>query len=359
MNKDFYAVIMAGGVGSRFWPVSKTKLPKQFLDLLGSGQTLIQKTFERLSKIIPQENIFILTNSRYEKLVKTQLPEITDRQIVMEPSMRNTAPCILLSALKIHRENPEATMIVAPSDHWIEDEHHFAQNVEAAFEAAQQKKALMTLGIEPNFPHTGYGYIKFDTAAKDAVKRVSKFTEKPDYQTAKGFLEAGNYLWNAGIFIWQTQVILAAFQEYLPAMYQLFAQGKDQLNTEAEKAFIDKVYSDAENISIDYGIIEKADNIYVLPVAFDWNDLGSWGSLYDKLKKDDEDNVIINAQTSLENSKENIIRTPKGKIVVIKDLSDHIIVDNEEVLLIYPKAKEQEIKAVRSRVQQKFGKDLA
>lgn len=359
MKKNYYAVIMAGGVGSRFWPVSQTSMPKQFLDLLGSGETLIQKTYHRLGKIIPLENIYILTNKRYEDLVKEQLPDITDQQIVLEPAMRNTAPCILLSALKIHKKDPNATMIVAPSDHWIETETQFTADLNLAFEESQKKEQLITLGIQPTFPHTGYGYIKFDNSEKEGkIKPVKKFTEKPDYQTAKSFLEAGNYLWNAGIFIWQTKTILKAFEKWLPKMYQTLSQGNDLLNTEKEEDFIEENYTKVDNISIDYGIMEEAKNVSIIPASFDWNDLGSWGSLYDKLEKDEDKNVIINAKTHLDNSVGNIIRTPQGKTVVIKGLSNHIIVDNEDVLLIYPKDQEQEIRRVRDEIREKFGKHL-
>lgn len=358
MNTDYYAVIMAGGVGSRFWPLSRKALPKQFLDLLGTGQTLIQKTYDRLAKIIPQENIFILTNDLYEELVKENLPQITDRQIVLEPEMRNTAPCILLSALKIQKENPNAMMIVAPSDHWIEDEEEFAEDVKTAFEDSKKDNTIMTLGIQPSFPHTGYGYIKYDKEDVSTVKKVEKFTEKPDYDTAKTFLKAGNYLWNAGIFISSTQCLSKAFETYLPEMYKLLHQGFSCLNTSEEEAFLKTAYPKAENISIDYGIMEKATNVEVLPVYFDWNDLGSWGSLYDKLEKDEEENVIVNTEVLLENSRENIIRAPKGKIVVVKDLNNFVIVENEKILMIYPKSAEQEIKETRQKVQEKFGKDL-
>lgn len=358
MNTDYYAVIMAGGVGSRFWPLSKKALPKQFLDLLGTGQTLIQKTYDRLAKIIPEKNIFILTNALYENLVKENLPQITDRQIVLEPEMRNTAPCILLSALKIQKENPNAMMIVAPSDHWIENENDFAEDVKTAFEVSKKDDTIMTLGIQPNFPHTGYGYIKYDKAAVSKVKKVEKFTEKPDYETAKKFLAAGNYLWNAGIFISSTACLSKAFKKYLPEMFTTLNQGFSCLNTTKEEKFLEENYPKVENISIDYGIMEKATNVEVLPVYFDWNDLGSWGSLYDKLEKDEEKNVIVNTKVLLENSQENIIRASKDKIVVVKDLSNFVIVEEEKILMIYPKSAEQEIKETRQKVQEKFGKDL-
>lgn len=357
MNTDYYAVIMAGGVGSRFWPLSTKEMPKQFLDLLGTGETLIQTTYNRLSKIIPEQNIFILTNDSYEELVKRELPDITDRQIVLEPALRNTAPCILLSALKIQKENPNGKMIVAPSDHWIGDEDEFAKDVKTAFEAVEKEETIMTLGVQPNFPHTGYGYIKYDLDESDRVKKATKFTEKPNYETAKEFLGAGNYLWNAGIFIAHTRNLIDAFEKHLPEVYFLLNRGVECLNTEKEKAFLNKEYGKARNISIDYGIMEKATNVKVLPVSFDWDDLGSWGSLYKKMPKDLNENVVINSATYQENSHRNIIHTTKDKIVVLKGLNDYIVVENEGILMIYPKSEEQKIKEIRSKVQEKFGED--
>lgn len=358
MNTDNYAVIMAGGVGSRFWPLSKENLPKQFLDLLGTGETLIQKTYARLAKIIAEENIFILTNETYKALINEQLPKVSSRQIIYEPAMRNTAPCILLASMKIQKENSNASLIVAPSDHWIEDEKAFAQDVAIAFKSAKRDHSLMTLGIRPTFPNTGYGYIAFDKTQNTPVKRVKRFTEKPNYETAKTFLNQRNYLWNAGIFIAQTTTLLATFKEHLPNMHRLFYQGLDKLNTSNEAPFLTTSYPQAQNTSIDYGIMEKAQNVKVLPGSFDWNDLGSWSSLYDKLPKDKADNVVVNSQALLEDARDNIIRTPKGKVVVIKGLDDHIVVENDDILLIYPKSQEQEIKNTRKKVQDKFGVNL-
>lgn len=358
-NKNYFAVLMAGGVGSRFWPVSKKSYPKQFHDMLGTGETLIQKTFSRLEKLIPAENIYILTNELYDDLVREQLPKVQDHQIVLEPSMNNTAPCILLSSLKVQKENPDAVMIVAPSDHWIEDEDAFIENVQTTFDACQRdQNLLMTLGIQPSFPHTGYGYIQYQEQEATPIKKVTNFTEKPDYATAKSFLQQGNYVWNAGIFIWSVKAITVAFQNCLPEMYSLFAEGINDYNTATEKQFIEENYSKSENISIDYGIMEKSEHVSVLPAKFDWNDLGSWGSLYDKLEKDEAKNVVVNAQSYIENSTGNIIRTTKGKTVVLKDLNDYIVVENEEVLLICPKKDEQEIKVLRNSVKEKFGDEL-
>ncbi|WP_459211023.1 mannose-1-phosphate guanylyltransferase [Aquimarina rhabdastrellae] len=358
MSKNYYAILMAGGIGSRFWPVSTSEFPKQFHDMLGTGETLIQRTFKRLAKLIPEENIFILTNERYNDLVLEQLPQIAQRQVVTEPAMRNTAPCILYASMKIQKENPDAVMVVAPSDHWIEDEDAFIVNLEHSFKACSQEDMLMTLGIKPTFPNTGYGYIQYE-AVENAIKKVSQFTEKPDYDTAKKFLAEGNYLWNAGIFIWSVTSILKAFKEYQDEMTSLFAKGEIQYNTAEEKSFIDEHYPQAENISIDYAILEKASNVYVLPATFDWNDLGTWGSLYDKLDKQEGNNAVVNARVLLEDAEGNMIRTANNKVVVVDGLKDYIVVDKEDVLLIYPKAKEQDIKKVLTNVKTTYGDKYA
>lgn len=351
MNSNYYAILMAGGVGSRFWPVSTTDFPKQFHDMLGSGETLIQKTFSRLSKLIPVENILILTNERYNHIVLEQLPQVKPEQVVLEPAMRNTAPCILYASLKIQKLNPDAVMVVAPSDHWIEDEQAFTQNLQQCFDFCEKENALMTLGIQPTFPNTGFGYIEYDKADSNVVKKVNQFREKPDYETAKHFLEQGNFLWNGGIFIWSVQAITTAFEHFQPAMNSLFLQGQSVYNTSGEASFIQENYPQAENISIDYAILEKASNVYVLPATFDWNDLGTWGSLHEKLDKDDQNNAVVNATVILENASNNIIRAEGKKLVIVDGLDDFIIVDKDDVLLIYPKGKEQDIKRITSMAQ--------
>ncbi|WP_103071052.1 mannose-1-phosphate guanylyltransferase [Aquimarina sediminis] len=355
MNKNYYAILMAGGVGSRFWPVSTTEFPKQFHDMLGTGETLIQRTFSRLAKIVPKENIFILTNERYNNLVLQQLPEAEQRQVVTEPAMRNTAPCILYAALKIQKDNPDAVMVVAPSDHWIEDENAFISDLEQSFTACSKSDILMTLGIQPTFPNTGYGYIQYDKEDEATRKKVTQFTEKPNYQTAKQFISEGNYLWNAGIFIWSVKSIVSAFVKFQKEMTALFEKGSLVYNTEQENDFIQINYPLAENISIDYAILEKADNVYVLPATFDWNDLGTWGSLYDKLDKTDSGNAVVNARVLSEDASGNMIRTSNDKIVVVDGLQDYIVIDKEEVLLIYPKKKEQDIKEVLKKVKDTYG----
>lgn len=359
MNKNYYAIIMAGGVGSRFWPLSTEKNPKQFHDMLGTGDTLLQKTFYRLIKLIPNENVFILTNKRYKDLVHEQLPVLTDRQVVLEPEMRNTAPCILYASLKILKENSDAVMIVAPSDHWIEDEDNFNENVKQAFEFSSKNDALLTLGIKPTFPNTGYGYIEYDSSSKQLIKPVNQFREKPDYKKAKEFLKQGNFLWNAGIFIWSAKSVVKAFKSCENKLYELFDQGVEVYNTDFEDDFIRDNYGKAENISVDYAIMEKSDNVFVMPAEFDWNDLGTWGSLYDKLEKDAENNAVVNAKILAEDSSGNMVRTKKDKVVVMDGLKDYIIVDKDDVLLIFPKEKEQDIKTVLQNVKKKFGENYA
>ncbi|WP_394750949.1 mannose-1-phosphate guanylyltransferase [Spongiimicrobium salis] len=355
MNTNYYAVLMAGGVGSRFWPVSTTQYPKQFHDMLGTGSTLIQRTFQRLNKFVPTENILILTNERYNDLVLEQLPLVKQDQVVLEPAMRNTAPCILYAALKIQKKNPNAVMIVAPSDHWIEDEEAFATDVKTCFDQCEKGEVLCTLGITPTFPNTGFGYIEYEKEDVAEVKKVRQFREKPNYETAKDFLRQGNFLWNAGIFMWSVQTIVNAFEAYQPSQYELFSKGIPSYNTENERHFIQENYAKAENISIDYAILEQSKSIFVLPATFDWNDLGTWGSLYDKLDKDADNNAVVNSKTLVTDAKGNMIRSSQGKIVVIDGLNDYIIVDKEEVLLIYPKSKEQDIKKVLGSVKAKYG----
>jgi len=357
MDKNYYSVIMAGGVGSRFWPLSTAQFPKQFHDMLGTGSTLIQKTVSRFEKIIPSENILIATNKNYEKLVLEQLSKISSKQLVLEPAMRNTAPCILFSAFKIYTENPDAIMVIAPSDHWIEDEQEFIKNIKTAFDFCAKNNALVTLGIQPTTPNTGYGYIQFENSANE-LKKVRKFTEKPNLEIAEQFLKSGDYLWNAGIFVWSVKSILKAFNTHLPEMYALFSNGENNYNTALENQFIESNYAFSENISIDFGIMEKANNVFVLPVNFDWNDLGTWSSLYHELKKDSDQNATLGGNVIYIDSANNIVKTQSKKRVVIQGLNDYIVVEKEDVILICPKNKEQDIKQITSEVKNKFGKDF-
>ena len=357
MQNNYYAVIMAGGVGSRFWPLSTQKFPKQFHDMLGTGESLLQITFKRLSKLIPQKNILIATNLQYKELVMSQLDGIDEQQLLLEPVMRNTAPCILYAALKIRQKDPEAVMIVAPSDHWIDNEEEFIRNIKTSFDSCAENDILMTLGIQPTNPNTGYGYIEFEKTTTK-IKKVNQFTEKPDLEAATQFIKNGNYLWNAGIFIWSIKSIINAFEKYLPEMNTLFCEGVDVYNTDFEDDFIKDNYAVAENISIDYGIMQKALNIYTLPVEFGWNDLGTWNSLYEKLNKDNDQNAVVNAKAIFRNASNNMIRTVKNKHVIIQGLDDFIVIEKDDVLLICPKKNEQEIKQIVAEVKEQFGDDL-
>jgi len=343
MNINYYAILMAGGVGSRFWPVSTSDFPKQFHDMLDTGQSLLQKTFSRLTKLIPPKNILILTNEKYSKIIHNQL-DISSEQVVLEPVMRNTAPCVLYASMKIEKSNPNAQILIVPSDHWIEDENLFLDHIKQSFDFCANNDVLMTLGIQPTHPNTGYGYIEYDKSDSKAIKKVKRFCEKPDSKTAKEFLDNGNFLWNAGIFVWSVRSILSSFEKHQHKMYELFSKGNDFYNTDKEKAFIDENFAKSENISIDYAILEQAENIYVLPSVFDWSDLGTWNSLYEKLPKNSEKNAVIGAKVITEQAQNNIIRTQNNKQVVISGLSDFIIVETADTILIYPRAKEQDIK---------------
>ena len=353
MNNNYYAIVMAGGIGSRFWPVSTQEYPKQFHDMLGTGESLIQRTYNRINQLIPSENILIATNERYEDLVLDQLPKTTKKQLLLEPAMRNTAPCILYAALKIYNQNPNAIMLVAPSDHWIENETEFLNNIETSFEASANNDILMTLGIQPDSPNTGYGYIQFEENSNN-IKKVKNFTEKPDLETAQQFLASGDYLWNAGIFVWSAKSIIKAFKEHLPKMVSILDDGNNVYNTDFEDDFIKNNYEKCENISIDFGIMERAKNVHVLPVDFGWNDLGTWGSLYNKLGKDSQQNAIVGAKTIFRDANGNMIRTQKEKKVVIQGLNDFIVVEKDDVILICPRKDEQDIKQISAEVKNKL-----
>lgn len=349
-KENLYAVIMAGGVGSRFWPVSTQEKPKQFHDMLGTGYSLLQHTYKRLLKNVPPTNIYISTNERYTTTVLDQLPEISKDQLILEPAMRNTAPAILYAANKIHDTNPNAVMLIAPSDHWIEKENLFSKNLDQAFELASQKDVLMTLGIQPTYANTGYGYIKF-TPNKENVKKVAAFTEKPNSKKAAEFFASKQYLWNAGIFVWSTKSILQAFKTYLPDMFNLFSIGESSWNLGKEVNFINENYPKAQNISIDFGIMEKAKNVFVIPIDVGWSDLGTWGALYEKIAKNNTENIMLHGNGLIENAEGNIIHTQKGKKVLIKGLNNYIIVETKNELMIIPKADEQAIKELSKKLK--------
>jgi mannose-1-phosphate guanylyltransferase len=357
MNKNNYALIMAGGIGSRFWPVSRTSYPKQFLDVLGTGKSLIQNTFDRFKKILPVENIFILTNESYFDLVKEQLPELEDNQIIGEPIMRNTAPCIAYGCYKIKQLNPNALVVVAPSDHLILETETFISIINRALNSAESNKCLITLGIKPSRPDTGYGYIQYsNTVIADDLHKVKTFTEKPTLEIAQTFLSSGDFLWNSGIFIWSVDAIIEAFDKYLPDMSEIFRDGKSAYNTKSEKDFIQNAFQRCTNISIDYGIMEKADNVYVMPSEFGWSDLGTWASVYELAEKDYVGNAVINSEKVIMYDSSNcMVNLPSDKLVILNGLHDFIVVESNNTLMICPKDKEQHVKQVVSDVKHKFG----
>lgn len=338
---------MAGGIGSRFWPMSRTQHPKQFLDILGTGQTLIQQTYSRLKKICPEENIYIVTNEMYEDLILEQLPGITSAQIICEPSRRNTAPCIAYANYKIAEKNPNANIVVAPADHLILKEDEFVSLMNMALAHTEKNDCLVTLGITPSRPDTGYGYIQFDSnheSYNNEIKKVKTFTEKPDLALAKQFVESGEFCWNSGMFIWSLKSINKAFEVLLPTMNGIFKEGVGKYNTPAEKEFINNAYSVCKNISIDYGIMEKSTNVYVISADIGWSDLGTWGSIYTHLEHDDAGNAVVGKQVMMYDASNNIVNVPKDKLVVLQGLDDYIVVDTNDVLLVCKKEDEQKIK---------------
>jgi mannose-1-phosphate guanylyltransferase len=348
--KNNFALIMAGGVGSRFWPTSKTSFPKQFLDLTGVGRSLLQQTFDRLEGIVPPDQIYVLTNERYKSLVTEQLPNIGLEHIICEPAMRNTAPCLLYGALKIHDRNPNACTVVLPSDHFIGDLPLFKKDVLQALTHASLHNELLTFGIPPISPHTGYGYLEVEDKDKPFTS-ITTFTEKPSEEKAIDFFRAGNYFWNSGIFVWSTQVLLEGFKNFQPAMLSLFQAGIPTFGTKEEQAFLDAKYQKAESISIDYAILEKAQNISMIKASFSWNDLGTWASLYDQLTLGKEENVSVNAKIIAQESKGNMVYSSKDKLIVVKGLEDFVIVDQEDILLICPKGDDQSIKQLRDKAK--------
>jgi mannose-1-phosphate guanylyltransferase len=345
---DNYCVIMAGGVGTRFWPMSRTAHPKQFIDILGTGETLIQQTVKRFLKVFEPENIFIVTSDIFKNLVLEQVPELKENQILSEPSRRNTAPCIAYAAHKIYALNPDANLVVAPSDHIILREDIFVEVIEAALKASSNNDWLLTLGIKPSRPDTGYGYIQFNevlaSCDDDRIKKVKTFTEKPVLEMARSFLQSGDFLWNSGIFIWKARSILKALSIHLPDINDVFLAGKDYYNTAGEKEFIRSTYAVCRSISIDYGVMEKADNVYVLSSDFGWSDLGTWGSLYDIRSKDANGNSLVGKNVMIYDSKNCIINMPREKLVVLQGLEDHIVVEEDNILLICRKSDEQQIR---------------
>lgn len=355
-NKNYYVAIMAGGIGSRFWPKSRTAKPKQFLDILNTGKTLIQSTFERFASFIPKENIFVVTSQDYADLVAQQLPQIPADNILQEPSRKNTAPCIAYISFKLQQLNPDASLIVAPSDHIILDTNTFTQICLKALDFVEHIKAFVTLGITPTYPNTGYGYIQHEgIQVADDIYKVKTFTEKPDLEIAKSFLASGDFLWNAGIFIWQVKNIIKAFEEHQQEMFELFDAEKQYYNTPNEKAAIEKIYPLCTNVSIDIAIMEKANNVYVIPSSFGWSDLGTWNSAYENLEKDYLGNAVAGENVIIIDSTKCMVSVPDNKLLLLQGLDDFIVVDTNDVLLICKKDKEQEIKEYVAEVKRSKG----
>lgn len=353
---------MAGGIGSRFWPLSRARYPKQFLDILGVGRSLLQQTFDRFTSIIPPENIYVVTNSEYGDIVKEQLPLMPQENVLLEPFRRNTAPCIDYANFRIARKNPNAQIIVAPSDHLILREEAFIECVQQGLDFVSNNDALLTLGIKPSRPETGYGYIQ---AVQKPLKgyesinlrEVKTFTEKPNLEMARVFYESGEFFWNAGIFFWSLPVIMKAFEDYLPEIHASFQKGETLYDTPKEGSFIRSTYEDCRNISIDYGVMEKAENVYVLSSDFGWSDLGTWGSLYEQMPKDKGQNALSGKNIFLYNSSGNIINVPDDKLVLLQGLEDYIVVEANNILLVCKREEEQRIKEFVNDIRTQLGED--
>jgi mannose-1-phosphate guanylyltransferase len=357
-----YVIIMAGGVGSRFWPLSRKDKPKQFLDILGTGETLIQQTYRRFKQTCPENNIFVVTSAEHKDLVIEQLG-IDSSRVLGEPFRRNTAPCIAWGTFRLLKENPNAVIAVTPADHLIIKEDRFNQAIEKCYDFAANNDALVTIGIKPDRPETGYGYIQADKKkpAKDHkdLLKVKTFTEKPDLELAKVFLESGDFYWNSGIFIWNMKSILAAFEKHMPDVYTVFDEGRELFGTKQEQSFIGKTYTECKSISIDYGIMEKADNVYVMcSTDIGWSDLGTWSSLYDHSPLDEKRNAVVQGKVFSYGNEGNVLNIKPGKVAVIQGLKDYIVIDADDVLLIVKKEQEQNIKVfledVKKSTQEKY-----
>jgi len=351
-----YVAIMAGGIGSRFWPISRTNYPKQFLDILGTGSTLIQQTLARFERFLPKEHIFVVTSNEYIDLVKEQLPGLPEENIIGEPFRKNTAPCIAYISTKLLQKDPEASLIVAPSDHLILEEDKFQEVCKNALSFVNHFNALVTIGIQPTYPNTGYGYIQHEPLeAAPAVYKVKTFTEKPNKELAQTFIDSGDFLWNAGIFVWQVKRIMEAFQQHLPEMYELFLGEADKFNTQQEAATINNIYHLCTSISIDFGVMEKARNVYVIPAAFGWSDLGTWNSVWDNMEKDYLGNAVVGNKVLVIDATRCVVHTGSDKLVILQGLDDFIVVDTKDALLICQKEKEQEIKDYVAEVKRNIG----
>ena len=354
MNNS-YGLIMAGGIGSRFWPLSTSKKPKQFLDVLGIGKSLLRLTFERMLNTVPKDQIYILTNTTYLSLVLDQLPEISEKQVLCEPLRKNTAPCIAFAAAKILKINPQATLIVTPSDHLILNQTRFNEIIQTAIKVANESNQLVTLGISPTRPDTGYGYIEFakdNSIQKGEATHVIQFCEKPDLETAEKFIASGNFYWNAGIFVWRADVILKSLSDFQPKLFSLFASNLAVYDSVKENEFILHAFSKCEDISIDFAVMEHAKNVSVVLSDFDWSDLGTWGSLNEHLKKDENNNAIIGENVFLIDSENCLINMPDNKLVLIDGLKDYIVVESDNMLMILKNSNEQDLKKYLKQLEE-------
>lgn len=352
--KNNYCIIMAGGVGSRFWPFSTNEKPKQFLDFFGTGRSLLRMTYERLDGIVPASNVFIVTNKIYKDTILEQLPELAENQVLLEPMRRNTAPCIAYAVYRIQKQNPKANIVVLPSDHLITNEKEFQRVITEGLRFVANNDALLTLGMKPTRPETGYGYIQFGNGG-DELRKVKTFTEKPNLEMAKVFLSSGEFAWNSGMFLWRADVIVNQFNQHLPEVADKFEQGIDAYATDNEQTFINRIYPECPNISIDYGIMEKAENVYVMLADFGWSDLGTWGSLHEITSKDSDNNAVAKCQTMFYNAQNNMVALPEGELVVIDGLDGYLVARDNGVLLICPKDQESKIRQYVKDAEEKFG----
>ena len=350
-----YVAIMAGGVGSRFWPSSREARPKQFLDITGSGSSLLQQTVSRVMRFVPEDHIYIVSNKKYADQILEQLPMLTSKNLLLEPTRNNTAPCVAYTALHLQAKDPDAVFAMLPADHIIADEEAFAKAMDKGYRWASEQEAIVTLGIEPSRPDTGYGYINYDTAHQsDGIYKVNSFKEKPSKEVAEMYIAQGGYVWNGGIFIWSCRTIINNFSKTAPQILDVLSQDPSIYGTSKEQDYIDRVYPNTDKISVDYAILEHANNVYTIPVDLGWSDLGTWGSLYAYLDKNEDGNVILSKEHEVLSSHGNLIKTrSQDKLIVVKGLEDYIIIDEDDVLLIYPRSQEQEIKQVRSSLQNK------
>ncbi|ALO16080.1 Alginate biosynthesis protein AlgA [Salinivirga cyanobacteriivorans] len=358
MNNNLFCVIMAGGIDRRFWPLSRQNRPKQFIDLLDTGSTLLQMTYNRMAKVCPRENILIVTGFLFKDLVQEQIPEINDSQILIEPTRRNTAPCVAFANERIRAINPEASIIVTPADHLILNEDKFVKVINDGITFIEKEDALLSIGINPSRAETNYGYIQIeDTSQNEGIVKVKNFTEKPDKELAKFFIESGEFFWNAGIYIWKLKDITSAFELHLPEIQELFAENREAYNTDEEENFISRIYSGCKNISIDYGIMEKAENVYVYCANFGWSDLGTWSNLFDNKEKDDDHNVTNHQNILTYDTHNTLITTTDNKITAIQGLEDYVVAETYDSLLICKRSEEDKIREIVNDIKFKKGEE--